>query len=253
MDDLSNCTEAEKRRLSELLAALRTPCVSTLSPESDLFTDDFFQEFSSRLLSQHVFLGNPMVQDSFDTAFIAAAQVANYDVQIAPSGQRFWDVAINGRAFSLKTTKAKGLRKDILHISKLTEAAWIQDCRTSAARQEKTLDLFKLYTSEVDSIFQFRFFSGRNFYELVEIPVRLMEGIQKVPRKYFSTDGPSIQIPIGQDPPDFTLKLDRSDSKITLANIVKKNCVVHASWDFTDGECEIGIRACRTGTPFGLK
>jgi hypothetical protein len=53
-----------------------------------------------------------------------------------------------------------------------------------------------------------------------------------------STDGPSIQIPVGQDPPDFTLKLDRSDSKITLANILKQNCVVHASWKIGGGESE---------------
>ncbi|MDA3874827.1 MAG: hypothetical protein PF795_12815, partial [Kiritimatiellae bacterium] len=148
-------------------------------------------------------------------------------------------------------TKAKSLQNDSLHISKLTEAAWIQDCRTATSRQRRTLELFKVYTSEVDSIFQFRYFSDRNYYELVEIPVGLMEGIQQVPRKYFSTDGPSIQIPVGQDPPDFTLKLDRSDSKITLAKILKKNCIVHASWDFSgiECECETDIPVCRSGTP----
>lgn len=124
---------------------------------------------------------------------------------------------------------------------------------TEAEKRRLSELLAALRTPCVSVIFQFRYFSNRNFYELVEIPVRLMDGIQKVPRKYFSTDGPSIQIPIGQDPPDFTLKLDRSDSKITLANILKKNCVVHASWDFGNSESKTDIRAPGSGRPIKLK
>jgi hypothetical protein len=37
--------------------------------------------------------------------------------------------------------------------------------------------------------------------------------------KHFSADGPTINIAVGKNPPDFTLKPDRSDAKITLANI----------------------------------
>jgi hypothetical protein len=48
--------------------------------------------------------------------------------------------------------------------------------------------------------------------------------------KHFSADGPTINIPIGKNPPDFTLKPDRSDAKITLANINKQLCMVHGVW-----------------------
>jgi DNA (cytosine-5)-methyltransferase 1 len=39
-----------------------------------------------------------------------------------------------------------------------------------------------------------------------------------------------INIPVGANPPDFTLKLDRSDAKITIANINKAKCKVHGTW-----------------------
>lgn len=230
-NDFSKCSNAEKRRLSELLTALRAPINFTCNKNSFLSQGDFFEEFTSRLLSQHIFLGNPMMQESFDSAFVASAKVSGFKISQASPGQRFWDVQLDGRKSSLKTTKAKGLKAELLHISKLTEAAWIQDCRTAKSRQDQTFELFKFYTNEVSSVFQFRYFTKIQRYELVEISTNILKGVFDVPKDYFSSDGPSINIPIGQDPPDFTLKLDRSDSKITLANIRKCICFVHAQWD----------------------
>lgn len=175
-------------------------------------------------------MGSPLFQESFDSAFVAACEYSGHKVRQAPSGQRFWDVEVDGRRISLKSTKAKSIRKNTLHISKLTEAAWIQDCRTAALRQTRTFDLFKEYCKEVDGIIQLRYFTEANIYELVEIPTSLFEQILKVGKKHFSADGPTINIPIGKNPPDFTLKIDRSDAKITMANINKELCMVHGAW-----------------------
>ena len=175
-------------------------------------------------------MGAPLFQESFDSALVAACSHAGHDVNSAPDGQRFWDVTLDGRRVSLKSTKAKSLRKGTLHISKLTEAAWIQDCRTATKRREHTFCLFKEYCAEVDAILQLRYFRSRRRYELVEIPVSLFAQVLKVGRKHFSADGPTINIPIGKDPPDFTLKLDRSDAKVTIANINKDLCLVHGTW-----------------------
>jgi hypothetical protein len=223
-------SRSEAMRLSELLAALRTSCEVYRNEGSALGTAVFEEDFRSRLLAQHVFFRTPLFQDSFEAAFIGACQSAGWEINSAPAGQRFWDVELQGRKISLKSTKAKSVRSDALHISKLTEAAWIQDCRTAAARQDKTFELFVEYTTEVHSIIQLRYFQSKRKYELVEIPVSLLCGILDVPRAYFQADGPTINIPVGQDPPDFTLKIDRSDAKITLANIRKERCVVHGTW-----------------------
>lgn len=228
---IASVTQAEHRRLTEFIAALRTPCKVQRNPESPINTTEFECEFRSKLLTHHRFMGSPLFQESFDSAFISACSHAGHKVNPAPEGQRFWDVMIDGRRISLKSTKAKSLRQDTLHISKLTEAAWIQDCRTAAKRREHTFKLFEEYNAEVDAIIQLRYFVSTRKYELVEIPVSLFSQIFAVGKSHFSADGPTINIPIGKEPPDFTLKLDRSDAKITLANINKDLCLVHGIWE----------------------
>lgn len=227
---VASVTSAEHRRLGEFLEALRTPCDVSMNPSSQFNSTEFETEFRSKLLTHHCFMGSPLFQESFDSAFFSSCTQAGFDVVRAPDGQRFWDVKVAGRRISLKSTKAKNLRDDTLHISKLTEAAWIQDCRTARARRERTFKLFKEYRAEADAIIQLRYFQDRRRYELVEIPVNLFSQILEVRLTHFSAEGPTINIPVGQDPPDFTLKLDRSDAKITIANIRKDLCVVHGTW-----------------------
>ncbi|MDF1751585.1 MAG: hypothetical protein P1U89_02300 [Verrucomicrobiales bacterium] len=221
---------AEERRINELLAALRSNVDVSWDKKSFYLNDVFIEEFQSRLLSQHVFLGTPLFQENFDRAFIASAECAGLEVVEAVGGQRFWDVRIGNRNLSLKSSKAKSLRKDRLHISKLTEAAWIQDCRSAKLRRDHTFDLFRSYCEEVDEIIQLRYFQKTRTYEIVGIPVKILQKVLDLPVSAFNADGPTINIPIGQEIPDFTLKLDRSDAKITLANINKAVCKVHANW-----------------------
>ena len=223
-------TESEEKRIKEFLQVLRTPCDVYRNNGSFFNTADFEQEFRSKLLAHDVFIGSPLFQQSFDAAFVTSCEHAGFDVRIASAGQRFWDVEIDGKRISLKSTKAKRLPKKTLHISKLTEAAWIQDCRTAKRRQQETIELFSLYTAEVDSIIQLRYFNNRSFYELVEIPVSLFKQVASVGRSHFNADGPTINIPIGKNPPDFTLKLDRSDAKISVTRINKELCAIHGTW-----------------------
>ena len=220
----------EQRYLDELLTAMRGPCEATFPAVSKFVSDVFAREFQAALLINHYFLGAPLATASFDAAFIRAARAAGHTVTPAPDGYRFWDVDIDGRRISLKSTAATNLRVGALHISKLCEAAWIQDMRGAAQREDATKRLFVAYTSAVDCIIQLRLFRNRAFYELVEIPSALLTQVADVPRSEFAPDGPSIGIPVGKNPPDFTLKLDRSDAKITLANINKGVCRVLATW-----------------------
>ena len=230
VDFTVSVTAAEERRLREFISALRTRCKARMDPKSTLNSDEFESEFRSKLLTHHCFMGSPLFQESFDSAFMAACSHAGHQVEQAPAGQRFRDVIIDGRRISLKSSKARSLRDETLHISKLTEAAWIQDCRTATKRREHTHRLFREYCGEVDAIVQLRYFHSLLLYELVEIPVSLFSRVLEVGRTHFSADGPTINIPIGKDPPDFTLKLDRSDAKITIANINKDLCLVHGTW-----------------------
>lgn len=240
----------EQRYLDELLAAMRGPCEATfpafpsadsrgelripsgpmLASSSPFLSNRFEKEFRTTLLIHHYFLRAPLATNSFEAAFIRAARSGGHDIRKAPAGQRFWDVEMDGKRISLKSTAAKDLRVGSLHISKLCEAAWIQDARSASYREEKTKQLFAEYTAAVHEIIQLRLFKRKALYEMVRIPTTVLAQVADVPRVKFAPDGPSIGIPVGQDPPDFTLKLDRSDAKVTLAKIDKRVCTVEGTW-----------------------
>lgn len=157
-------------------------------------------------------------------------KAGKHECNNAPIGERFWDIEVDGKKISLKSTKEKNLHIDKLKISKLTEAAWIQDCRSATIREEQTKVLFREYVYKVHSIIQLRYFKEKNYYELVEIPVVLFRHIEELPRNAFNSDGPTLEIPIGEDPPYLKVKLDRSDAKITINAILKSHCTILASW-----------------------
>lgn len=230
LPELVDISPAEHRRLSELLAALRTPLEVSISHGSWLVDSAFAEEFQSRILAQHVFMRNVLFQDSFEAAFVGAARCKGATIHSAPAGQRFWDVEMDGKRISLKSSKARDLKLHQLHVSKLTEAAWIQDCRTARSRMDRVKSLFVEYIDTVHSIIQLRYFRSTQSYELVEVPVSMLKAILDLTLDSFNGDGPSIDIPVGQTPPDLTLKLDRSDSKITLARIAKAKCCIHGTW-----------------------
>lgn len=240
----------EKRYLDELLAAMRGPCEATfpVSPVADtlpelrfpsdtpsaptppFLSERFEKEFRTTLLIHHYFLKAPLATNSFEAAFVRAADAGGHEIRKAPEGQRFWDVELDGQRISLKSTAAKDLRVGSLHISKLCEAAWIQDARSASHREKNTKRLFAEYTATVVAIIQLRLFKKKALYEMVRIPTSVLAQVADVPRVKFAPEGPSIGIPVGQDPPDFTLKLDRSDAKVTLTKIDKSVCAVDGIW-----------------------
>lgn len=222
-------TDTEQRNVDELLAALRGPCHEVFD-RSLGYSQQFADELRSSLMVHHYFLRAALGTNFFEAAFIKAAKNAGHAVVVAPDGCRFWDVEIDGRKVSLKSSAAKNLALGKLHISKLCEAAWIQDMRGAAQREVETKNLFAEYTGLVDSIIQLRYFRSKFTYELVRIPSSVLEQVLEVPRAEFAPDGPRIGIPVGKNPPDFTLNLDRSDAKVTLANINKNVCEVIGAW-----------------------
>lgn len=122
------------------------------------------------------------------------------------------------------------MSKKSVHISKLTEAAWIQDVRRQADRRNKIVELFKEYRDATDGIIMLRGFQNDAgvFYELVEIPTSLFSPIDKLGIKM--AQQPTIPIPPDSDDPYMKIRIDRSDAKITLTGIKLRVCYVHGQW-----------------------
>ncbi|MYI00180.1 MAG: hypothetical protein F4124_12205 [Acidimicrobiia bacterium] len=139
------------------------------------------------------------------------------------------------RKLSLKSSAALGITESKVEISKLTEAAWIQDVRSAKTRRDHTLDLFRQYRSAVDAIVMLRAFrSDRTTlptkYQLLEIPSAIFASLEDVPLDAFAADGPTINCAYQGDAAAARVSLDRSDAKITIRQIKLSACTIHAEW-----------------------
>ena len=152
---------------------------------------------------------------------------ANWTIdESASATQRFVDLtgAIGHgpkRRLSLKSTAAKNLSETTAHISKLTEAAWIQDARMPRDRRERVRTLFREYRQAVDAIMMLRAFRKEGVphrYQLLEIPTRPFVPAQEAPLTVFHSDARSISCEIdGQLAA--VIAIDRSDAEITVKRI----------------------------------
>lgn len=223
--------------VNEFVDALLTPAAEDLLAGSWLTTPDWSEAFLARLRAHHALSREPLSTTQFEAAFEAACEAAGWMVDSSTSAtQRFYDTAIAppgtllSKRISLKASSAKGMSKSFVHISKLTEAAWIQDVRKLADRQDRIIGLFREYRDTCDGIIMLRGFPSATgvYYELVEIPTSLFKPIELLDIK--TAQQPTIPVPPDSGDPYLKIRIDRSDAKITLTGIRLAVCSVHGRW-----------------------
>lgn len=229
-------SDVQVERVHDYVDALNRPMSEWVNPDSNLVTTKWLEEFRSRLQAHHSINIEPLTKTTFEDAFAASCTADKRRVTKSTSAtNRFWDIKVDAESISLKTTAAQNLSPKYAKISKLTEAAWIQDQRSPVTRRLKTIELVHEFRSNVDSIIMlraFRYTSGApRRYELLEVPGRLFDSIAQAPKEAFAADGPRVDLPYGSAEPDMVLKIDRSDAKVTLDRIRIASCIVHAVWE----------------------
>ena len=239
LDSLSPAGIRFVARILDSLAA--PPRVRTGEPETWLTAAQGWIEYFGLALSvHHGTTTEPLAQKGFEAVFQAACESVGWRVWPAAPTQRFLDVTLRHedpreRKLSLKSTAAQRLSRTTAHISKLTEASWIQDMRTARERRRRTLSLFQDYTRAVDAIVMLRAFrNGRSVpvrYQLLEIPSAIFGSLQTLPVAAFNADGPTVDCAYGGIPDAAHVSLDRSDAKITVKQIHISVCTVHAEWE----------------------
>lgn len=228
--------------VSKVVESLSNPPRSTIRTTGTWLTGpgDWIEYFGLALSVHHGATTEPLGLTSFETVFRNACRYMNWSVDPPGSAtQRFVDLTIRAndgtvRRLSLKSTAARNLSPSAVHISKLTEAAWIQDTRTPRERRRKTRELFSSYQQAVSSIIMLRAFRDKadgvpRLYQLVEIPVGIFDSIQQAPVGEFERDAPVIDCLVGNKVVA-RVAVDRSDAKITVRNIQLSACTVHAEW-----------------------
>ncbi len=203
---------------------------------------DWIEYFGLLISAHHGLTVDALGLASFENAFRDACEVVGWRVDpLGSATQRFVDLTVETldgrqRKLSLKSTAAKNLSKSTAHISKLTEAAWLQDMRSARTRRSKTLELFDEYCTAVDAIVMLRAFRADrqtlpHRYELLEIPSTIFTSLRELPLDSFSADGPTLDCALGEDNVAARVSLDRSDQKVTVKQIKLSACVVHQEWE----------------------
>ena len=238
IDKLSPMAVRFVARLVDSLSEAPTP--KTVAPTWLTKHPDWIEYFGLAVSAHHGTTTEPLGLTSFETVFRNACEALDWSIDPPGSAtRRFVDMTVTPadgttRRLSLKSTAAKNLRESTAHISKLTEAAWIQDVRSARARRQRTLKLFRDYRAAVDAIILLRAFRepGKipNRYQLVEIPSDLFKSLEDAPESAFAADGPVIDCAYGGLTSAAQVSIDRSDAKITVRRIQLSACTIHAEW-----------------------
>lgn len=210
---------------------------SSVLTGSWLASGQWAEGFSARLRAHHALNPEPLATTTFEAAFNGACEAAGYAVIPAPSAtHRFYDTTVTAggtkRRISLKSSSARDMQVARLHISKLTEAAWIQDARKQRNRRDLIVALFQQYRQATDAILLVRGFrlpTGFR-YQLVEIDTSLFAMVDAL--TVAQAQAGTINLPAGTTWRNrtYAVRVDKSDAKFTLTGIDIAACTVHGEW-----------------------
>ena len=237
---LDRLSPAKIRFVANVVDSLSNPPRSSIRKPGTWITSslDWIEYFGLAISVHHGTTTEPLGLTAFETVFRNACKSVQWKMDPPGSStRRFVDLVVQAgndpRRLSLKSTSAQNLSKTRAHISKLTEAAWIQDARTPKKRQRWTLNLFQEYQQAVDAIVMLRAFRKKcevpNCYQLIEIPTSIFDSIQQLSVEAFQRDAPIIDCRM-RGKTVARVAIDRSDAKITVRSILLSACTVHAEW-----------------------
>lgn len=223
--------------LTEVARTMLRQVEESVNPDSDFATPRFTANFRNRLLIHHATNEAKLTKKAFEYAFRGACaadgKTGTITVSDTFSGV---DVTIEGMKFSLKTEASKDIRADRITISKFTEARWIQQFSTLEDLAREAARRIPSHLSQYDRILVLRardVSATRLLYEIVEIPRDVLGRVAALTTADFSLrtaqGGSSARVAINGRPA-FTLRLDGSDGKITIAGLQLEFCVRHVSW-----------------------
>ena len=238
IDTLSPMAVRFVARLVDSLA--EAPAPNTVTPTWLTRHPEWIEYFGLAISAHHGTTTEPLGLTSFETVFRNACEALDWPLDAPGSAtRRFVDLTLTSadgttRRLSLKSTAAKNIVEGTAHISKLTEAAWIQDVRSAKARRQRLLELFRDYRAAVDAIVMLRAFrepdTMPNRYQLIEIPSDLFKALEDAPESAFAADGPVIDCAYRGLSAAAQVSIDRSDAKITVRRIQLSACTIHAEW-----------------------
>ena len=207
---------------------------------SDLFDNTTLENFGDALRIHHSFSKEPFSKDKFEYVLEKVLGMSGHSAKLASRGNRGDDIIVNGCPISLKTQADKNIKIDKIWISKFMELGkgkWGDDPEDL----KRLRSMFLLHLESYERILSLRALKKSPIwlYELVEIPVALMKSAKngrlemKLNSKQFPKPGYCyVKNSNGED--IFQLYFDGGgERKLQVKNLLMKNCVIHATWEFT--------------------
>lgn len=207
--------------------------------QTDLFDKHSLENFGDALRIHHSFSAEPFSKDKFEYVLEQTLNIKQKTAQLANKGNRGHDISINGIPVSLKTQADKNIKKEKLWISKFMElgkGGWGDNPNDLIELRNMFIEHMKNY----DRILSLRALkkAPKWKYELVEIPKALLQTAidgeleMKQQSKQFPKPGYCyVRNKDGEE--IFQLYFDGgSERKLQVKNLLKKYCVVHATWEF---------------------
>ncbi len=207
--------------------------------QTDLFDKHSLENFGDALRIHHSFSIEPFSKDKFEYVLEQTLNIKGKIAKLSNKGNRGHDISINGIPVSLKTQADKNIKKDKLWISKFMELG-------KGDWGDNTDDLIELRNMFFEHMKSYeRILSLRTLkkapnwkYELVEIPKELLQSAingkleMKLQSRQFPKPG-YCYVSNGDGEEMFQLYFDGgSERKLQIKNLLKKYCLVHATWEF---------------------
>lgn len=207
--------------------------------QSDLFDETTLQNFGDAVRIHHAFSAEPFTKDKFEYVLVKVLELGGHKASLASKGNPGHDVTVGDTRLSLKTQADRGIRSDVLWISKFMELGkgrWGDRLSDLDGLRSQFLAHMKNY----DRIFSLRALERKPQwrYELVEIPKSILqrarEGELQLMSESKQSPKPGYCHVRGQDGSTmFDLYFDGgTERKLQVKNLDKKLCTVHATLHF---------------------
>jgi type II restriction enzyme len=207
--------------------------------ESDIFDETVLRNFGDAMRVHHSFSVEPFSKDKFEYVLVEVLKITGRNAVLAPKGNPGHDLTVDGVKVSLKTQADKGIKEDILWVSKFMELGKGQ-WSNKPVELEGLRQQFFAHMKSYDRVLSLRALqkSPRWKYELVEIPKNLLNlartGVLEM--KLDSKQNPKpgyCYVSDAQGNKVFDLYFDGgTERKLQIKNLRKDMCRVHATWEF---------------------
>lgn len=207
--------------------------------QTDLFDKYSLENFGDALRIHHSFSIEPFSKDKFEYVLEQTLNIRGEIAQLANKGNRGHDISINGIPISLKTQADKNIKTDKLWISKFMELGK-GDWGDNPGDLIELRNMFIEHMKGYERILSLRTLnkSPKWKYELVEIPKEILQFAvngeleMKLQSRQFPKPGYCyVRNDSGEEM--FQLYFDGgSERKLQVKNLLKKYCLVHATWEF---------------------